>query len=363
MMKDNKPRTSQLFGEVNGFFISVIAVTLALLLVASIITLMLMPKNTSGEAKPSDDDPKTTTSAPPFEDVIVNTTPLFPTSETRSSYKITTSQSVTTLSGDDFIKSNNTILVKVSDGALTSIVEKDADAKMFPASMTKVMTLIVACERVTDLSKKLTVDAEVAQFAYEQGGSGAGLVADESYKVEDLLYLISYKSDTIASILIAEHIAGSEEAFVALMNEKAQKLGLTGTHFANCTGLYNENNYSTCRDIASIMAYALDNELAYKCLSSYRGRSMKVGGVDCTFYSTWYSGSGRFSDNPKLKTVTVRAAKTGYIDESGMSLVSYATGADGEKYINVIVGKPKGSGLSESMSTSEVKKIYNTYAK
>ena len=71
----------------------------------------------------------------------------------------------------------------------------------------------------------------------------------------------------------------------------------------------------------------------------------------------------RFSDNPKLKTVTVKAAKTGYIDESGVSLVSFAVDADGEKYINVIVGKPKGSGLSESMSTDEVKKIYNTYAK
>ncbi|MBO5845022.1 MAG: D-alanyl-D-alanine carboxypeptidase, partial [Clostridia bacterium] len=255
------------------------------------------------------------------------------------------------------------ILVKVGADSLVSIVEKNADAKMYPASMTKVMTLVVACERVTDLDKKLEVTAEIAKFAEDNDGSGAGLKVGESYTVKDLLYLISYKSDTIASMLIAEHIAGSEMAFVSLMNEKAQQLGLNGTHFANCTGLYHEENYSTCRDIATIMAYALDNEMAFKVLSSYEGYAMTVGGVDCKFYSGWYSGKARFADNPRLSTVTVKAAKTGYIDESGISLVSYAVGKDGSKYINVIVGQPKGSGLTESMSTAEVKLIYNTYAK
>ena len=356
----NKQRESTP-NDIDSFFISVVAITLAVLILAAVVISALMPKNKTDIPEQTTAD--VTESKEPSAPVINNTTPLFKTNPTRSSYKIPTAQGVVTLVGDDFITSNNTILVKLSGSSMESIVEKNADAKMFPASMTKVMTLIVACERVTDLSKKLTVDEEVAQFAYEQGGSGAGLKAGESYKVEDLLFLISYKSDTIASILIAEHIAGSEEAFVSLMNEKVRELGLSGTNFANCTGLYNENNYSTCRDIASIMAYALDNEMVYRCLSSYTGRSMTVGGVACTFYSTWYSGTARFADNPKLQTVTVKAAKPGYIDESGMSLVSYAVGANGEKYINVIVGKPKGSGLSESISTSEVKKIYNTYAK
>ena len=357
-MNKNKTSPSSFGFDLNRFFISVVAVTLALLLVVSVVTAVTMPKDDSKEEAKS--STQSTDQDGPSTPVISNTTPLYPTKETRTSYKINTASNVTTLVGDDFIKSNNTILVKLDANGMSSIVEKNADAKMFPASMTKVMTLIIACERVTDLSKKLTVDDETARYAYEQGGSGAGLKAGESYRVEDLLYLISYKSDTIASITIAEHIAGSEEAFVTLMNEKAQALGLTGTRFANCTGLYNENNYSTCRDIASIMAYALDNELAFRILSSFRGREMTVGGVDCTFYCAWYSE--RFSDNPKLKTVTVKAGKTGYIDESGMSLVSYAIGADGQKYINVIVGKPKGSGISESISTSEVKKIYNTYA-
>ena len=259
-MKDNKSRQPFFNGEVNGFFISVVAATLAFLIVAVTVTAALMPKkdeNVGEKVTSSTTDSNDDLSTP----VVNNTTPLFPTNETRTSYKISASDSVVTLSGDDFILSNNTILVKVGKDSLTSLVEKNSDERMFPASMTKVMTLIVACERVTDLSKKLTVDEDVAQFAYEQGGSGAGLKAGESYTVEDLLYLISYKSDTIASILIAEHVAGSQEAFVELMNKKATDIGLSGTHFANCTGLYNENNYSTCRDIASIMVYALDNEM------------------------------------------------------------------------------------------------------
>lgn len=361
-MEKRKSQSSSAGAEVSGTFIIIVMAALALL-VAVIIALSIFIWG--GASDNGGDVAQTTTGneEQPSVPAGSNTTPLFPTNETRDSYKITRSENVVTLLGSDFIKSNNTILVKVGADSLTSIVEKNADTKMYPASMTKVMTLIVACERVTDLDEKLTVTAEIADFAEKQGGSGAGLRVDESYTVEDLLYLISYQSDTIAAILIAEHIAGSESAFVELMNVKAAEMGLSGTHFANCTGLYDENNYSTCRDIASIMAYALDNELAYKCLSSYSGRKMSVGGVDCTFYSGWYSGKDRFRDNPRLNTVTVKAAKTGYIDESGISLVSYAVGKDGTKYINVIVGLPKGSGLSESMSTAEVKKIYNTYAK
>ena len=370
--RSKKSGKSEIIIEIKPSFLVVLIVTFVLLVALAVGLVVVMngefdrPSNGgSGGGKGGKDKTSQTTSSTtkPSLPAGVNTTPLFPTNETRDSYNISTAADVVTLTDDNFIKSNNTILVKVGADSLVSVVEKNADAKMYPASMTKVMTLIVACERVTDLDKKLEVTAEIAKFAEDNDGSGAGLKVGESYTVKDLLYLISYKSDTIASLLIAEHIAGSEAAFVDLMNQKVRDLGLVGTHFANCTGLYHAENYSTCRDIATIMAYALDNEMAFGVLSSYTGYKMTVGGVDCTFYSGWYSGRARFADNPRLSTVTVKAAKTGYIDESGISLVSYAVGKDGSKYINVIVGKPKGSGLTESMSTSEVKLIYNTYAK
>ena len=277
------------------------------------------------------------------------------------------SETVTTLVAktdtSDGLYSEFAALIDMTTGEI--IASKKAQKMIYPASMTKVMSLIVVYENLPNkdsLKDKITITRDMIDQKIRDQLSG-DLYMEDELTVEDMIYALMLKSDGIAALGLAEYIAGSEAAFVDLMNQKAVEIGLTGTRFANCTGLYNENNYSTCRDFASIMAYALDNEMVFKILSSYTGREMTVGGKDCTFYATWYSGQGRFADNPRLKTVTVKAAKTGYIDESGMSLVSFAVGTDGQKYINVIVGKPKGSGLSESISTSEVKKIYNTYAK
>lgn len=261
------------------------------------------------------------------------------------------------------INSNNTILVEVKDDCCVAIAEKDADSKIYPASMTKVMSLLVACENIDDLNEKLTISEKNVTYAAENEGSGVGLVADEILTVKDLLYLTSYKSDTIAVMTLAEHIAGSEEGFVALMNAKVRELGLSNTNFSNCTGLYDENNYTTCREMVAIMTHALDNPFCRQLLTSYTGYPIKTNKHEegLKIYSSWYSG--RFKDNPKLETVVIRGGKTGYTDESGFCLVTYAESkSTGKKYINVIVGRPKGSGLNESISTAEVKKIYNTYA-
>ncbi len=291
-------------------------------------------------------------------DVVLDNTPLFPTVKSRTSYIIPDDETLKTITAST-VTSEHAILVDLS--SYTSIAEKRADEKIYPASMTKVMTLIVACERITKLDEFLTVTDEIALFAEKNDGSGIGLKVGESYTVEDLLFLISYQSDTIASLLIAEHIAGSETAFVELMNEKVTELGLTNTKFANCTGLYNDNNYTTCREMASIMAYALDNEMVFRCLSEYRGRPLTIGGVDCTAYSGWYSQ--RFGDNPKFTGGRIIAGKTGYTDESGYTLVSCAE-VDGKRYINVIITRTNKSStvkVQEGPSAEQVKYIYKNY--
>ena len=295
--------------------------------------------------------------------------PLYPTNATRTSYLATSTQSSQSL--DMMIKSNNSILVEL--GSYESVAEQNADDKIYPASMTKVMTLLVACENVTDLNKKLTVTQEAIDYKRENGGSG--LLVDSSlgdaFTVEDLLYILSYDSDTIACLLIAKEIAGSEAAFVSLMNDKAAELGLVSTHFTNSTGLHDEHHYTTCREMAAIMAYALDNTLARRILLStdtksfiaYKGNTDEVV---VKYYAApdWYQAQGtRFKGNARLKTVTVKGGKTGYTDEAGVCLVTYAeSNSVNKSYINVIVGKPKGSGVTESVSTADVKYIYNNYA-
>lgn len=345
-----------------GMHFFAILLGVAVVLLSLVISLFVIMSN-GGDNTPITDNPtgnnNNTPKDPGSVNVGLNNSPLFPTNPSRTSYIIAKANDVVTI-GDE-IKSEHSILVDLS--SYQSIAEKGADDKIYPASMTKVMTLIVACERVTDIKEKLTVTEELARFAEENDGSGAGLKVGDSYTIEDLLYLISYQSDTIASHLIARHIAGSEEAFVELMNKKAtEDLKLENTKFANCTGLYDDNNYTTCREMASIMAYALDNEMVYKCLSSYTGRNMYVGGTECTFYSGWYSY--RFRDNPKFTGGKIIAGKTGYTDESGYTLVSCAE-IDGKKYINVIVTRTDKNStvkVQEGPSAEEVKLIYKTYS-
>ena len=344
----------------NSLLIGVII--LASLLVATFVMLFVLNAKETKTDKPDDEGSVPTISQ--GGEKSKNTEPLYPTTPSRSSYKSVRGEGADTLSNE--IQSNNTILVEL-DG-YTSIAEKGADAKIYPASMTKVMTLLVICENVTDLTEKLTVTEEMVQYKKDNDGSGENFKAGEALTVKDFIYLVIYDSNTIACQILAEHIAGSEAALVEMMNAKAESLGLTNTHFTNVTGLYNAEHYSTCREIAAIMAYALENQLAKKVLTSFEGYPINVydGNSDTVLrtllvYTDWYSG--RLKDNPKMKTVTVKAGKTGYVDESGVSLVSYAESADGKKYINVIVGKPKGEGLSESISTSDVKYVYNNYAK
>ena len=271
----------------------------------------------------------------------------------RSTYISTTSPNREFISSD--IDARNVILVDLD--TYQSIAEKSADTKIYPASMTKVMSLLVACETLKTLAKKLVVTQEIVDYSVKMGGSGVGLKVGDELIVRDLLYLTAYQSDTIAVIMLANFIAGSEAEFVKLMNQKAAQLGLKGTKFANCTGLHDPNNYTTCREMAAIFAYALENPLCKELLTSYS--AYKAGKY--TIYSSWYSG--RFSDNPNLKTVKVLGGKTGYIDESGFCLVSYAEGkSSGKKYIQVITGKPKGSGYREELSVKDIKYVYTNYA-
>ena len=272
----------------------------------------------------------------------------------RASYISTRSAGVANVG--EQIRSDNVILIDLD--TYESIAEKSADTQIYPASMTKVMSLLVACENLKSLKTKLTVTKEITDYAQEMGGSGIGLKVGDQLTTQDLLYLTAYSSDTVAVIMLANHVAGSEANFVAKMNEKARALKLLNTHFDNCTGLYSDNNYTTCREMAAIMAYALDHPLCKELLTSYNAYS--VAGK-YTIYSSWYSG--RFNNNPRLSTVTVKGGKTGYIDESGFCLVSYAEGkSSGKRYIQVIVGEPKGSGLTEALSVKDIKYVYDNYA-
>lgn len=141
------------------------------------------------------------------------------------------------------------LLMEASTGQV--IFEKDADTRRSPASVTKVMTMLLTFEALEKGQIKLNDQVVTSAHAKSMGGSQVFLEEGEIQTVETLIKCVVVASGNDASVALAEHIAGSEEAFVAQMNEKAASLGMANTHFEDCCGLTDsDNHYTTARDIA-----------------------------------------------------------------------------------------------------------------
>ena len=149
------------------------------------------------------------------------------------------------------------IMLESSTGEI--IFQKNANEKRPPASMTKMMSMLLIMENIE--KGNLTFEEEVTASAYasSMGGSQIFLKAGENMKVEDLLKGIAIGSGNDATVAMSERIAGTEEAFVKLMNDRAKELGLTNTNFKNPSGLTQEGHLTTAHDLALIMRYASQN--------------------------------------------------------------------------------------------------------
>ena len=252
------------------------------------------------------------------------------------------------------VNANFAILVDADAGLV--VAEKNGSAKMYPASMTKVMTLLVACEHITDLSEKLEITQDIVDYVKKEGASNCGFKAGEQVTMLDLLYGLILPSGADAALALVRRIAGSEEQFVALMNQKAQQLGISATtHFTNSTGLYNDNHYSTAEDMAIIMRAAAQNSVAATILTT---RSY-------TTQANNKRSSGLSFSNLFLKRIDsqttggqVNFAKTGYVAKAGNCAVSYFTAASGRHYI-CVTGKTSGAWNVVSAHAA----LYSQYAK
>lgn len=260
-------------------------------------------------------------------------------------------------------------LVDLSDYRV--IASKKGDEKIYPASMTKVMTLIVACDHVTDPDEIITVSAEIVERLKDSGASVMSLSAGEQISVRSLLYGLIMKSAGDAAQVLAEHIAGSEEAFVSLMNQKAAQMGLTQTHFVNCTGLHSDDHYTTCKEMAAIFAYALDNAFTKDVLTAREYNAPAYYEKDFVYYlkAGWATNFTDYNLSLNLSNgLTVCGGKTGYTadtyDDAGNPeknhcLVTCAKSSDGHVYVLVTAG---GTGVAKGRAT-DATTIYTTYIK
>ena len=231
------------------------------------------------------------------------------------------------------------VLMDAATGAV--LWSKEPDKELPMASVTKIMTLLLANEALEKNEIRLQDRVTVTENASEMGGSQVYLEPGEEMSMKEMLISVAVGSANDASVAVAEHIAGSEEAFVEQMNLRAKKLGLKHTRFANCNGLPVENHYTSAHDMAVILREALKHPVFKEYSSIYR---YDLRGGDFVLWNTnkllkWYQG--------------VDAGKTGWTNEAKYCLASTAE-REGLRLITVVLGTPEvRSHFRESI------KIYN----
>lgn len=235
--------------------------------------------------------------------------------------------------GDGSLYSKNAILIRLSDNSV--LLEKNADDKIYPASLTKLMTAVVALENIHNLQTKITLPKSAFSSLAQSDASMAGFEPDESATAEDLLYGALLPSGAECCIGLADYVSGSETAFVARMNNKAAALGMSGTHFMNVTGLQNEKHYTTARDLGVLLRYALKNRTFRNIFTSPRhtvsATNKHPNGF--TFHSTLFDKL----KNPAIGGGAILGGKTGYTQDAGLCLASLAQ-KNGVEYILVTAG-------------------------
>lgn len=232
------------------------------------------------------------------------------------------------------------ILIDLNDDHI--LESRNSRVRICPASMTKILTVLVAAENIKEeqLDDTMTITLQFTDYSYGNDLSAVGFAENETVTVRDLFYGTILPSGGDAAIALATYVAGSEEAFVELMNEKLKELHLSdSTHFTNVAGMYDEQHYSTVYDMAMILHAAIDNEFCRQVLNAhtYTTSSTEQHPEGITV-SNWFLR--RIED--KDCGLTVECAKTGFVVQSRNCAASFADDASGHGYICVTADSSSG---------------------
>ena len=244
------------------------------------------------------------------------------------------------------VVSSRGILIDVESGDI--LAAKGAHKRIVPASMTKILTVLVAAEHITpeQMDDKVEITIDITDYSYRNDCSNTGYEVGEKVTVRDLFYGTILPSGADSAVALATYVAGSHEKFVDMMNEKLEEMGLSETtHFTNCVGLYDEDHYSTPYDMAMIIKAATDNEWVREVMSTHTYTTSKTKQhKEGLTVSNWFLR--RIEDKDTYGEVL--CAKTGFVAQSGSCAASLAADKNGKEYICVTAG-----------STSSWKCIYD----
>lgn len=242
---------------------------------------------------------------------------------------------------DNDVTPNARAAILIEANSKQVLYDKNSSEKLYPASTTKIMTMILMFEAIRD--KKLSFEDEIttSKYAASMGGSQVYLEQGESMSLKDMFKSIAIASANDASVAVAEHIAGSIDKFVAMMNDKAKELNLKNTHFKNATGLHDDDHYTCAHDLALMAAYLI-----------------QIGGDDLLNVTSLYDSYIRentkqsfwlVNTNKLLKLYDgVDGLKTGYTKEAGYCLVTTAK-RNNQRIIGVLMKESAPKTRNEEM--------------
>ena len=243
-------------------------------------------------------------------------------------YNVDHSSIGTASDSDPVISAGQAVLTDGETGKI--LYEKSADEKAYPASTTKIMTALVTLENLEKYDSPITQTVEVPAEAAGVEGSSLYLAAGEKISMEDLLYGLMLVSGNDAATALACIIGGTQENFVSMMNDKAAELHCSSTHFTNPSGLFDEDHYTTARDMAVIAREAMKDPTFRKIVAAKDHKAQRTDSDYLTFHN-------------KNKTIFQydggTGIKIGYTQASGRTLVASAE-RDGRSMICVVMSAP-----------------------
>ena len=230
------------------------------------------------------------------------------------------------------------------------IFEKNSNERLEPASMTKIMTLLLTFEAIDNGKISLDDTVTISKRAADMGGSQMFLEAGSNIRLEEIIKGVSIASANDGAIALAEYIGGSVENFVDMMNKKAEDLGLSNTHFINPHGLHADNHYSSAYDMAIMASNLINHEKILNYTSIYEDYFNKPDGS-----RTWLVNTNKLVRFFK----GVDGLKTGYTKEAGYCLTATAK-KNNVRYITVVMGEPS-SDIRSSETTNMLNYAFNSF--
>lgn len=244
------------------------------------------------------------------------------------------------------VESKRYIIYNMNENKI--IDEKDAYTSTDIASLTKIMTVIVAIENINDYNAKITITSDMLN-GIDWDVAVTGFKVGQVVTYNDLLYASILNSGADAVQALAISISKDKDKFVDLMNQKVKDLGLKNTKFANVVGLYDENNYSSAYDMAQLLIYSLKNK---KFKEVFETKEYDLS-IDKKVKSTIYT----YSQNTDLDLSYIKGAKTGYINAAGYCLATNAN-INGVEYILITLNAHSNT---KSVHVKDTVKIYNYF--